>query len=276
VGSGDDWHLVKGDIEGATICATIAVPPGQTLVSLHPAYRRAELAPFLFSAVERGAQRRSAGTSEGGYEIDVLDFGDARSGRDRLLVFTWFHPYETAGSYCAEGIVNFLLGEGSVGDELLDRFSVTLVPMCSVDGVETGTCKRVSEGGPDVEKGLNTNDNTVVALKNTIDEVSPTGFLDIHGWMHRQFDGLSIYDWETADRFVEAFADSEFDPVPERAWQEGDHTSTPHNPEDMRYHCREKHESKVLVLSFGWEGRSLDAMRNIGAAALQAFAASIR
>ena len=274
-GSGDEWTLVTGDVDGPTIRATVSAPPGQTLVSLHPAYRRAELEPFLASAVARGARRKSAGTSADSHEIEVLEFGDEGADRERLLVFTRFHPYETAGSYCAEGMVDSLLQEGPGGDGVLDRFQVTLVPMCSVDGVERGTCKRVSEGGPDVEKGLGTDDPTVIALRNTIDAVAPAGFLDIHGWMHRDVDGLSIYDRATADGFVEAFAASEIDIGPDRDWQEGDHTSTPYDPADMRYYCRKTHGSKALVLSFGWEGRSLQAMRNIGAAALKSFAASI-
>ena len=106
-GSGDEWTLVTGDVDGPTIRATVSAPPGQTLVSLHPAYRRAELEPFLASAVARGARRKSAGTSADSHEIEVLEFGDEGADRERLLVFTRFHPYETAGSYCAEGMVGF-------------------------------------------------------------------------------------------------------------------------------------------------------------------------
>ena len=271
--SGDGWRLLVGAIDGSAVRARVRAAPGSTLVSLHPAYRDADHQRLLQRSVAAGAVHSVEGKSAAGADIDMLRFGDAARSQPIVLVSSRVHPYETAASFCVEGIIDTLTGPR--GREILERFQVAVIPMANPDGVEGGLCKRVGPGGPNPEKGLGSGDPTASALQNAVDRLRPASLLELHGWMNRPADGLSVYDRALAGRFVEEFARVDLQKGPRRDWREGDHTSGPDDPTDVRQYARRAHASRVLVLSFGWIDRDVNTMKNLGGASLFALTSAL-
>ena len=273
IGSGYDWTLFKGRIDGSAIHAEIGVPPGTWLIGLHPSYRQAKHAALIEHAVAAGAVHDSVGVTKLGLALDRVWF-NMDSGKPLYLVIGRFHPYETAASFCMDGIVNAIAEKSPLAADALDRFSVALIPLCNPDGVEVGACKRVSEGGPIPDKDLNISEPTVNALRAAVDVMRPAVVLDLHGWMHRDRDGISDYDTALIDRFDIEFNRLSLDRGPKRAWSRSSFEGKIDNPSDIRQRTAMA-GAKVNILSFGWHQRSLQQMGNLGAAAFAAFGTAV-
>lgn len=276
LGSGREWKVVKGRIEGPVVRARVAVPPGKTLLGLHPAFRFDEHQLLLRRAAQAGVRHEVRGTSAAGADIDLLHFGNHAARRPTILVLGRMHPYETAGSYCAEAIADFFMGASAQARAILKRFNVAVIPTSNPDGVEAGMGKRVGPGGPNLVDGLGSKEPTAVALRRIMDDLRPVGLVDIHGWMHKDEDGIFIFDPPIAKRFLRNFRAIKPDFGPARKWLEIDSTSEKRSgPPELRGYCSRKLGAETMELSFGWRGRTIPAMRNCGRSAIIAFASAI-
>ena len=264
LGRNDQWRYFPAVIDGPVATARVVVPPGRWQLALHPTYGLDRLDKWRRRAEEAPALRvRELGPSSGGRAITAFDVGDADAPpQRRLAVLGRFHPYETAGSFAADGALRRLLTDARAG-RLAGRL-VSVLPIANVDGVATGACKRTGPGGPDMSHNARTTDDAgVAALLAWLAELRPGLMLDIHGWMYHYQDGLNWTDDAMVDGFRRrAAASADLD----RAWK-GHGLTDPAGSDSLSGIIKEASATDSLIFSFGWYGRSVRHMRRIGVAA---------
>lgn len=265
---GDNWEYQTVEADGSVARLRCMLPPGESAVGLSPAYGLADHTAFLAQLAPLPFQCQEVGRSTQGRAIETFAAG---SGADRLLVMLRVHPYETAASFCAEGLLRWLAEASAEQERLLRRYSVVVLPMPNPDGVAMGLCKRTGLGGADLShEAAQSDDASARVLMQLIDDLRPSAFLDIHGWMHFDEDGLHHFDDDLATRFQEATAAEPA--LAGNRWKAYLERPSAGSP---RWHAAERFGSVPLSVSYRWPGRTVDQMRAIGAATLRAFAAAL-
>ncbi len=267
LGRRDQWRYFPAPVDGPIARAKVVVPPGKWDLALHPTYGFDRLDSWR-RQVELGAPltERKLGPTAAGREIVAFEIGDPSAApADTLAILGRFHPYETAGSFAAEGSLQWLLRAAAAGRLEGKRASVVFI--ANVDGVAGGTCKRTAAGGPDMSHNARTTDDAGVAtLLAWVNDLKPAVMLDYHGWMYRYQDGLNDTDLAFAGAFkrqVTRSADLD------RAWK-GSHLADPAASDSLSAIAKEAHGTDSLIFSFGWYGRPVRQMRRIGAGVVAA------
>ena len=275
VGWGDNWRSVEGRVAGAVTTVDLTVEPGEWYIGLHPVYDLSAFEADRARAVAGGFAERVVGRSQQGRDIVALSIGAASADEvPTVLVVSRFHPYETAGSLCTSGILQMLAEERRAGGALINETRFVVVPVPNPDGVALGCCKRSRAGGPDLcHEGADSEDPAGVALRDLLAETDPDGYLDFHGWMFRDHDGLSYTHQDQCDAFVRKLAD---DPLFSKEWKGGCSADRPRRPGDLCSRAYHDHGAVSLIMSFSWFGRTVPQMREIGPRALSAFCEVLR
>lgn len=269
IGGGDDWQYVPVRRQGSMATVTFSAPPGVTEVGLSPSYSLGRHTRFATSLVPLGYRSAAAGKSEDGREIHTYALGD---GEHRVLVTTRFHPYETASSFCVEGMMTWLAGGGEGAAQLLREHSFVFLPMANPDGVYRGLPKRTGEKGEDLSHGgALGGDSTARTLVSVIDNVRPHAFLDVHGWMHADEDGRHCLKEKVSRAFADA-ASTE-DVFRGNKWKSD--LSRADDPAAIRPYAQRTHGTEVLAVSYRWPSRTVAQMCEVGAATLRSFCTAI-
>jgi len=154
----------------------------------------------------------------------------------------------------------------------LRRHTFTFVPLPNPDGVYRGLCKRTGVGGVDLShEGAEGADATTRVLLSIIDAVRPRGFLDIHGWMYMDQDGLHYLDPDLGDRFAARLVAHPLFVGNQWRGTAGDDQA----PGSIRARAHRLHGSRPLAVSYRWPGRSVPQMRAMGGPTLEAFCAAL-
>ncbi len=260
VGRDEEWRSFRGTTDGMVSTVRAEVPPGDWYVGLHPVYDFEMLEDDRRMAIDAGFTCRPIGESRDGREIAALTAG--RADAPAVFIVSRFHPYETAGSFCVSEILRVLAADLHDGGPLTEAFSFAVVPMPNPDGTASGCCKRTRRGGPDLcHEGADSDDPAGKALASFLAEVAPRGYLDLHGWMYRNHDGLSYSHRPERDAFVAALAD---DPIFNKEWKGTDRSPKPDVPGDFYMRASRDHGAVCLVISPSWFGRSVPQMREFG------------
>ncbi|MGI8915721.1 MAG: M14 family zinc carboxypeptidase [Chloroflexota bacterium] len=262
------WEFLPVMVDGSLGRLMIVLPPGESAIGLSPAYGLADRAAFLAQPALTSVRRDVIGYSEQGRPIESFSFG---TGPRRLLVTARFHPYETAASWCIEGLLSWLTARSEAQEQLLRQTSVDVVPMPNPDGVVLGLCKRTGLGGTDLSHEAGKSDDaTARVLLDLLDTLRPAAFLDIHGWMHFDEDGLHHYDDGLAARFQHAAAgDQALIGNRWKAYLERPCAGSP------LWYSTQRYGTLALAVSYRWPGRTLAQMQAIGTGTLRAFTAAI-
>jgi len=267
VGRDDDWRSVPATIEGTVAVATVPVPPGEWYIGLHPVYDAERLAADRQTAVAGGFEERVYGRSRSGRELVALEIGPQE--KPAILVLARFHPYETAGSHCVSAIVELLAGDAAEDGKLSGAFRFVLVPVTNPDGAAAGCCKRSRQDGPDLcHEGADSDDAAGAALARLLDELHPEGYLDLHGWMYRDHDGLSYANQAERDAFVAALAGKK---LFSKEWKGSFSGDRPRKPGDFCSRAFHDHRAVSFIISPSWFGRTVPEMRDFGREVLRAF-----
>jgi hypothetical protein len=270
IGRGDAWSFVSAGVQGTVASYSVTVPPGAMHLGLSPAYGYGEYGRFADSLVALGLQRESAGLSEAGR---LVEFFRAGSGPVSLLVVARYHPYETASSYCIEGLATWLLHSGAAQRRILEQCSVTLLPMPNPDGVHQGLCKRTSVGGVDLShEAPHGGDATARVLLAALDRLAPQAYLDIHGWMYLEEDGLHYLDDGLAASFREAMDQSAAGRG--NRWLGSKGRPDPSGGSLQQY-LSQRFGTACLSVSYRWMGRTAEQMRALGGPTLASFAGAV-
>lgn len=271
--SGDNpWQYVPLECTGAKTHSSIKVPPGETYLCLHPKYNYEDCSDFINKLPEnKGIGKKTIGVSPGGRKLWLLKRrGNGRSGK-RILILARVHPYETAGSYCAEGIAQRITGNGATDGTPLDKCDIYLIPMANPDGVSNGLCKKTAVDGIDLSKSNGTpNDGTWALLEKAAASIKPHVYCEIHNWMFKDTDGIYFLNRLQARRFVKNMP-------PQRPFGKKWKVILRRRlfsiaPHGFKKYCRERFGSTCLCLEYPWFGRSAGDMRKLGADSLEALA----
>jgi len=266
VGGGDDWAYRPCQTAGPVTLVRCTVPPGATEIGQSPAYGLERARRFEDGLAAAGYAASLVGRSEAGREIRAYAIGD---GPTPLLVYGRVHPYESAASFCLEGLMSWLAAAGEAQRDLRRRYRFTVVPLPNPDGVFLGTCKRTARAnGVDLSHdGAHGRDATARALLAVMDAVRPRALLDLHGWMWLNQDGLHY----THDGFAERYlaAANRQPPLAGDEWRTHRVDDRPGSGSPL-LHCWRSYDTVGASTSFRWPVRSVPQMRAIGQAALAA------
>ncbi len=271
IGRHDEWQSVQGKVDGAMTAVELEVPPGEWFIGLHPVYDFDMFESDRVKAVAAGFESFKFGKSFEDREMTGLSIGEP--GAPAVMVVSRFHPYETAGSVCVSAILEMLAADLAEGGPLTGTFRFVVVPMTNPDGTATGCCKRSRSGGPDLcHEGADSDDPAGRALSELVSVVKPHGYMDIHGWMYRDHDGLSFSHQEKRDRMAGAIAG---EPAFSKEWKGSDWSRKPDKPGDFFMRATRDHGAVGAVVSPSWFGRSVSDMREYGRKLFGAFCAEL-
>jgi hypothetical protein len=265
-GRHETWRLVPAHIEGTVAEATLEVLPGAWYVGLHPVYDLGVFERERGWAVASGFTDRVIGRSHAGRDIVALSVGPVDA--PAVFLISRFHPYETAGSYCISGILRELVQDLAADGPLTSRYRFVVVPMPNPDGVALGCCKRSRQGGPDLcHEGAASDDPAGQAVAALLAETAPQAYLDLHGWMWEEQDGLVYSHQRERDAFAAALADA---PLFDKDWRGSSWADRPPRPGDFFMRASRDHGAVSFIISPSWFGRNVPQMREFGRKTLQA------
>ena len=189
------------------------------------------------------------------------------------------HAYETAGSYGAEGLVEFLLSADPLAQYLRGKFNFAVMPMTNPDGVYNGMSQLTWE------RGVNLNgvhvprpDPAHAALKRALDRIRPRVYLNIHNWTEKFMDGL-LCNQNAVSEGIQRHMPA--DHAHFKYWHVQTLVDTlktagltlyPEEKKNWKNYCMEKFNAWVVTFEFPWFGLNTDAMREKGKRALIATA----
>ena len=276
-----EWTMVPGIRERNLIRYDMTVPPGTTHLGLYPEYNHEQCAAFMSSLRDKG--------------VDVEVIGQSREGRDMwMAVFPspnkdarpWFlqardHAYETAGSYCIEGIADFLLADDPLCQYLRSKFNVYIVPMTNPDGVFNGMSRLTWEQGADMNRLVTEEDAAHATLKAAVDKVRPAVHMNIHNWTSKFVDGLLSNEVEIAERIQEHMP---ADTAHVKRWyvqtlysflEHAKLSSVPDSSRSWKDYCKDEFDAIGVNFEFPWFSLNTADMREKGKQAFIAFALAV-
>ncbi|MFB3881278.1 MAG: M14 family zinc carboxypeptidase [Armatimonadota bacterium] len=261
------WKRVQGQVRGTIVTVKASVPPGNTWVSLNPKYSYSDhLADLEHWRTRPGVQVRSIGKTGGGRDIYVISVGPAAgSPSGGVLVEAGNHPYETSGAYCIDGMLRWLQ---EAGKSWRERVTSHFIQLSNPDGVAGGWCRLTGPGGVDTchEFGISP-DPTCAAIRSFVQQLRPTVYVNIHGWMYNDLDNFRYENEEAARFFLPALLGKVGGPV----WRWRIQNSRPEEPPITNtWWIREHLRARTLGFDIAWNRRTDRQMRDLGAALLAA------
>jgi hypothetical protein len=165
----------------------------------------------------------TAGLSEQGRPIVtlILTNPDIPVEQKQVVAITARHhpALEDSGSWCAEGIVEWLLSGHPRANNVLDGWTFVVFPIVNPDSVEAG---RTHYNVHEVDLFMDYLDRAsaeVRAVFNTLEQFRPDFFIDFHGWLLHQV-GQPPYDGSYLDIVNSLPWDSAVYQAMAEAWRE--------------------------------------------------------
>jgi len=254
---------VPGKQDGAVVTVSFEARQGTTCIFLNRPYSYEQLTSYVDGL--KGADNievDDCGQTTAGRRIPLVTATGARDQRSRLLVVGRIHPYETASSYVAEGIIDALAatpcGEMALG--------VAVVPMGSPDGVHDGCCKLNGRDGIDLSRQVRRNDRGCAALLETVDGFRPTFLVELHSWMIQDKDGVYYESRRRMRRFARAINERR---GTNREWQYGVRRGIfAKELRGLKGYAKSRLGTRSMTIEYPWSERSVAEMRSIGAETL--------
>lgn len=276
-----EWTQVKGHRRRNIVRFNLSVRPGLTEFGLYPAYNYRTYCTFMRRLEKSGAQVKRLAMSREKREVWLATFPALTKNARHFVVQARDHAYETAGSFCIEGIATFLASDDPVARFLRSKFTVVLIPMTNPDGVYNGFTRFTRENGTDMNRMITRPDPVHRALKRRIDALRPFVHLNLHNWQKKNLDGLLCYHTDTARRFEELLP---ADQAHEKKWlvetiqdylTARKLTAIPETAKSWKDYCTETFDGEGMVLEFPWYQRTTADMRQKGADAFKAMALAV-
>lgn len=263
------WTHVSMRTEGESTSGNITLPPGISTIASQPSYSYSDNLRFIeniasfkninVACIGRTAEKRKI------HHI-VLNDNTASRKKRSIVIICRIHPYETAGSYCAEGIADALIHKNIATIGNIDRYHIHVIPMANPDGVFGGLCKRTAYDGIDMSKHVDQKDLTCSAIISFLDFVRPHIYCEIHNWMLPNVDGIYFLNRFQASRLTRRLPRRVF-----KKWEiDFNKIIFAKNPVGLKEFCRDKFNSTAFVVEFPWSGRNTGTMKNIGVHMLKA------
>lgn len=269
-----EWTMIPGQRNGATVEYRLDVRPGVTHLGLYPEYNYEQCRKFIVNLKRRGVDIRAIGQSREKRDLWLICLPSSNPAAVNFLLQVRDHAYETAGSYCAEGVVDFLLSGDALSQYLCSKFNVFIAPMTNPDGVYNGMSRLTWEKGADLNRVHTVADEAHTVLKHALDEVCPAVYMNIHNWTDKFMDGLLCNEQTVADLIRRHMPD---DTLHYKHWfvqtladwlNENKMTTVPDKYESWKGYCREQFGAMAVCCEFPWFALDTAAMRKKG---VQAF-----
>ncbi len=276
----DEWRMIPLVAEGRGMRISLTLPPGITHIDQAPYYGYGIAINYLQAqAAHGGVIFDSIGSSEEGRDIPLLllDDPDCAAVKIDVMYLARNHAYESAGSFCAEGMIDFLLSDEALAQYFRHHYRFHFLPMTNPDGVFNGMSRLTAPQGADLNRSIRQNDSAWIALKNYIDQVKPPLFLNIHHWQDKVKDGLLANTEALSKNFRRLLPDLHEDghhwveQWTELYLRDNFLSVCPENHKSWKDYVRENFGSHALTLEFPWFNRTPQRMREIGQKALIAF-----
>jgi hypothetical protein len=276
----EDWTMRPAGVDDSGARISLPLPLGITHIGTSPWYGYETAINYLNSkAGIFSSQYRSIGKSEENRDIPLLLIDDSKGWKNKedFLYMGRNHAYESAGSYCAEGMIDFLLSDDPLAEYFRAKYRFHFLPMTNPDGTHNGMSRLTAPQGADLNRCRKQNDAAWQALKDYVDESKPTLLLNIHNWMIKTKDGLLANTKTFAENFMELMPDQHEDGHKWLVeWNELFLTriqkqKCPEESESWKNYAQEKFNATCLTLEFPWFNRTTKRMKEIGKKALTAF-----
>jgi hypothetical protein len=260
----DPWESILASLEGEKTVIEHDFLPGKTYITLNPKYDEEDL-HGLIRRLEKcdDINLHVMGKTAEGREVHAFSTGKPGLTSDKkILVTARTHPYETAGSFLMEGMIEHGIGQASVHKDHIP--GIVFIPMLCPDGVAGGNCKLCEPGGIDLSRSVDESHHLSRVYMDFITEMKPRLFIELHNWMLRDCDGLFYLNaWDTY-RLVHRLKRN----IPRnirRPFSLGLKRGIFRlMPLGLKQFAQQRLGTKVMTVEFGWHGRSVDNMRLIG------------
>lgn len=266
----NDWRYLPAISNGTEAMCKIDLAPGESYLCMHPKYSYQDYIGFVnFLEENKKIQKELIGRTTEGRELWMLRVLPRNSTpKKKILLAARVHPYETAGSFCIEGIINYFHHNFSSSTVEESSVEVFLIPMANPDGVFCGFCKNTANQGIDLSKELNLADATCALLRKAIDAVRPDVYCEFHNWMFKNIDGLYFLNWLQARRFMRNMPSQSYCG---KAWKPTLRKKMfPIRHLGFKKYCKEKFGSTCLCVEYPWFGRTVADMKKLGIDTLNA------
>jgi hypothetical protein len=278
--SEDEWTQVAGIHNKKTkIDYQFEVKPGITELGLVPAYNVEKLTGFLDKIIKKGLKVESIGKSGEERDLNLISIPSENKNASNFFIQARDHAYETAGSYCVEGIIDSLCGESRVAEHLRSKFNFYIMPMTNPDGVFNGLSRLSHETGFNNDRlywnnGPGPEGETLI---KTLDHIQPAVYMNIHNYAMKFIDGLLTC--ESSD-FVKKIikylpADHEHHKewfiVTDEEWcKKNNYKEYPKSCWGGKNYCKNNFDSISIIFEFPWFSRNTTLMKERGVKALTA------
>lgn len=272
----EEWTMIPGLRDGRIVVYMLTVHPGITHFGLYPEYSYETCRNFIDSLAGRGWNARGIGQSHEGRDLWQISLSSSNPRSLPFFIQARDHAYETAGSYCVEGIVDFLCSDNPTSIYLRSKFGVYIIPMTNPDGVFNGMSRLTWEQGADMNRVHTVPDPAHAALKQTIDLIRPVVFMNIHNWTDKFTDGLMSNERQIAERIQSFMPD---DATHCKRWlvetleswlKANGFSAVPEQHKSWKNYCKEQFGAIGVTFEFPWFGLNTAAMRAKGAKAFTA------
>lgn len=186
-----DWTMIPGWRQAARITYKIAVPPGLTHFGLYPEYNVEQCENWIRTLRARRVTVEIIGRSREKRAMWLIRLPSGNPRAVPFFIHARDHAYETAGSYSAEGMVEFLLSDDPLAHYLRSKFNFAVMPMTNPDGVYNGMSRLTWERGANLNRvQIPAPDAAHAAVKKALDRIKPRVMINIHNWTDKFMDGL--------------------------------------------------------------------------------------
>jgi len=288
----EDWTEFDASVEGSVASLRLDADPGLSYVSLSPMYNYSNYLAFVDALRQRPEARLDlVGKSRQDREIWRIQIPPEPSADAEAVFFQCRNnAADSAGNFMVDGMVRFLFSGDPEAEELMRRFTFHFLPMTNPDGVFDGLERDTAVGDGAHLATMNTApDPAHDAIRRTLEAVCPRVFVNLHNWMIPDVDGLLCNDELYARRLSDLLP--RVGRIPKRyhrEWYAGAATEVVERGDDTIYpisrlpelhkasggtwkdFCRERFDARAMSVEFPWHGRTVEDMRNLGSALLEA------
>jgi hypothetical protein len=271
-----EWETVYGKLHQGGVNLELSLNPGITHIAASPWYGYTTACNYLHTKVKHSeVELLSIGRSEENRDIPALIIDNHIAAKSNVLVMARNHAYESAGSFCLEGMIDWLLTDTEITRKLKNQHRFHFLPMTNPDGVFNGMSRLTSPQGADINRCRVQNDEAWHSLKNYLDQVKPAFLLNVHNWMFKTEDGLLANEKSTAEKFRQLMPDQAQDGhVWRLEWtdlflQTRNLKTCPPEFESWKDYTKKHYATLAITLEFPWFNRSTRRMREIGCQSLK-------
>jgi hypothetical protein len=269
------WRLLAArSVSGSVSVFRLSLEKGVTYFCHYPAYGLAELESDLEKWRGLGFETGIYGHSEKGRPLYLVRAAENSPGKKNFVIVARNHAYETAGSYCCRGIMDFLCGGSDIAAYIRAGFNVTILPMTNPDGVEDGMSRLTGPDGADLNRFITRDDGAHKAYLEFLRREKPDFLINHHNWQSKFLDGM----WCPNDFYAERIKPSiggDFKTV--SVWTT--EKSTPvfdFEKGSVQDWLEMEFKSKCVTFELPWFGRTTQRMEDLGAESFKACAMAVK